>query len=180
MVSRGEGRVHREGDDAVGEPDFVILQTVALPAEHDSDGFAGGDTRCQLSCALLRRDHRLRLVMGAGGRHRDEVAVGNRRGQAVEKLGRLDHAVGAGGHHPRFRIGPGLLGRNKAQARQTEIRHHPRRGADVFAELRLDQNHDRRRLRDPGFRLVGSGARHAMALICGGEVLVEYASSYAI
>ena len=48
QIERGEGRIDRQGDDAIGERDLVVLEPVALAAEHDGDGLAGGDARRHL------------------------------------------------------------------------------------------------------------------------------------
>ena len=81
-------------------------------------------------------------------------------GEAVVKLGGVENAVGAGRHHPRLRVRPGLDRRDEAQPRQAEIGHGARRRADILAELRLDQDDDRSALLRPAFGLVGSGAWH--------------------
>ena len=59
------------------------------------------------------------------------------------KLGAVENAVGARRHHARLVVGPGLPRRDQAQPRQAEIRHGARGGADILAELRLDQDDDR-------------------------------------
>ena len=55
QIERGEGRIDRQRDDAVGERHLVVLEPVALAAEHEGDGFAGGDARRHLGGRLGRR-----------------------------------------------------------------------------------------------------------------------------
>ena len=49
-----------------------------------------------LAPRLYRRDHRLGLVMGAGGGGKQQRAVGDRLLDGVEQLGLLQNLVGAG------------------------------------------------------------------------------------
>ena len=45
QVERGEGRIDRQRDDAVGKRDLVVLEPVALAPEHHADALAGRDLR---------------------------------------------------------------------------------------------------------------------------------------
>ena len=165
QVERGEGRIDRQRDDTVGERDFVVLEPVALAPEHHADALAGRDLRRHQLRRLLRRHHRLGLVVRPrrGGEH--EGQVGDRGLDGVEQFGLVEDPVGAGGGHPGARIGPAVARLDQTQPRQAEIRHGPRRRADVVAELRLDQDHHRRRRLDPPLGLVGSGPGHSCVTI---------------
>ena len=99
---------------------------------------------------FCRADHRLCLVVGARGRRKHEAAIGDGGLQGVEKRGAVEDAISAGRHHARLVIGPALPRLDDAQPRQAEIRHGAGGGADIFAELRLDQDDDRPGRRDPG------------------------------
>ena len=50
-IERGERRVDRKGDDAVGERDLVVLEPVALAPEQHGDGLAGRHARRQEGAA---------------------------------------------------------------------------------------------------------------------------------
>ena len=99
-IERGEGRIDRQRDDAVGQRDLVVLEPVALAPEHHADRLAGRDLRRHQRGRRLRRYHRLGLVVRPrrGGEH--EGAVGDRGLERVEQLGLVEHAVGAGGRDP--------------------------------------------------------------------------------
>src|SRR5499427_5192571 len=174
-IERGKGRVDGKGDDAVGERHLVIFEAVALASEQHGDALAGGHVRRQQGGRSVRCDHGFRLVMGARRRREDEGAIGDRRLQRVEQRRRFENAVGTGGRAVRVNIGPAVARVDEAQLREAEIRHHARGRADVFAELRLDQDDDRPRRFDPVLGLVGSGARHdlvhqdVVGVLAGGE-----------
>ena len=55
QIERGEGRIDRQRDDAVGERDLVVFQPVALAAEHERDVLAGGDPRRHRGAPPRRR-----------------------------------------------------------------------------------------------------------------------------
>ena len=118
------------------------------------------DPRRQQGGGLRRADDGLGLIVGARRRGDDERAIGNGGFEAVIKLGAVENAVGAGRHHTRLGVGPGLPGRDQAQPRQAEIGHRARGGADILAELRLDQHHNGRRPLDPSLGLVCSCSGH--------------------
>ena len=159
-IERGESRIDRQREYAVGERDLVVLQAVALAAEDDGDGIAQSDARRHQCRRLRRADDRLGLVMGARGRGQDKRAVGNRRWQAVVKFGAVENSVGASRHHPRFVVRPRLARRDQPQARQAEIGHGASGRADILAKLRLDQNDNRAGGSDPILGLVGSCTGH--------------------
>ena len=108
----------------------------------------------------FRRYHRLGLVVIARGGGEHEAAIANRIIEAVKKRSAVKDAVGTGRHHPRPFVRPALQRLDQPQPRQPEIRHGTRCSSDVLAELRLDQNDDRRRRLDPALGLVGTGTRH--------------------
>ena len=96
-IERGERGVDRQGEDAVGEPDLVVLQPVALAAEHDCDRLARRDPRRHLPHRLLGAHDGLRLIVLARGRGEHHSAVGNRALELLETLGTFEQEVGAGG-----------------------------------------------------------------------------------
>ncbi len=105
---------------------------------------------------LGRADHRLGLVVGACGGREHEAAIGDRRFDAVEQLGTVEHHVGARGGAAGMDVRPGVARPDEPQPGQAEIRHGARRGADVLAELRLDQHDDRSVDGGPFLGVVGS------------------------
>src|SRR5918995_1343159 len=52
-------------------------------------------------------------------------------------------------------IGPAVTRAHQTQVIESEIRHRPRRGADVFAELRFNQNHCRCAIAGTALPVVG-------------------------
>jgi hypothetical protein len=79
----------------------------------------------------------------------------------------IEHAVGAGCHHPRFVIGPALPRLNQPKLRQTEIGHCARGGADILAKLRFDQHDNRTGIRDPVPGFVSACSGHGPLVIPG-------------
>ena len=152
-IERGEGRIDRQGDDAVGERDLVVLQADALAAEQDADGLAGRDPRRREPRRLAGVDHRLGLVVRPRRGRQHQRAVGDRLLQRVVEHRLVEDAVGARRHLARLRIGPFLPRLDQPQPAQPEIRHGARRRADVLAHLRLDQDHHRPRLLHPSLVL---------------------------
>ena len=140
----------------------MIFEPDALPSEHDGDAFARGHPRHHFRRRGVRRYHRLGLIVVARGGGEHEAAIANRIIEAVKKPSTVKDAVGAGRHHPRPLVRPALERLDQPQPRQPEIGHGARRRADVLAELRLDQNHDRPRRLDPALGLVGTGTRHVI------------------
>ena len=55
QIERGEGRIDRQRDDAVGERDLVVFEPVALAAEQDARRFRPTATRGAISAAASRR-----------------------------------------------------------------------------------------------------------------------------
>ena len=68
QIERGEGRIDRQREDAVGARHLVVLQPVALAPEHDGDILAGRHPRRHFGRRLRRPDHGLGLVVVARGR----------------------------------------------------------------------------------------------------------------
>ena len=60
----------------------------------------------------------------------------------IEQLDLLEDVIGAGGGALRADVWPAVARIDDAQPRQREIAHGARGHADVFAELRLDENDD--------------------------------------
>ena len=160
QVERSEGRIDRQGDDAVGQRHLVVLEPIALAAEQDRDGFACRNARRHQRRRLRRADDRLGLVMGARGGGENERTVGNGAFERVVKRSAIEDAVGAGRHHARLVVRPGLPRPHQPQPRQAEIRHGAGHGADILAKLRLDQDHDRAGAFAPMLGLVGSCPGH--------------------
>ena len=143
QVERGKARIDREGDDAVGERDLLVLQAVALAAEQDA-GLAA-------ACDMRRRSRARPLPAPTTGLAwswaravvaNSSVQVGDRLLDGVEQLDAVQNMVGAGGGALRGDVRPAVARIDDAQPRQREIAHRARGHADVLAELRLDQNDD--------------------------------------
>ena len=142
QVQRGKTRIDRKGDDPVGERDLLVLQAVALPAEQDADPAAGPDMGHDLGGRFHRRDHRLGLVVGAGGGGEQQRQVGDRLLDGIEQLGLLQNLVGAG-RRPLCRdVRPAVARIDDSQTRQRKIAHRARGHADILAKLRLDEDHN--------------------------------------
>ena len=167
QIERSEGRIDRQRENSVGKRDLVVLEPVALAAEHDGDGLAGIDAGRHRHGRFGRADDGLRLVVGARGRGEDERAVADRILEGLVERRAVENGVGADRHDARLGIGPGLPRRDEAQPRQAEIRHRARRRADILAELRLDQDDDRAGSFGPYLGSVGSCAGHGDLLAAG-------------
>ena len=146
QVERREGGIDRQRDDAVGERDLGVLQAVALAPEQHADRLAGGDARRH----QRGRPPRVPITGFAWSCARAVVASTKVQSAiacstVVEQPRLVEDAVGAGGRHPGARVGPAVARLDQAQPRQAEIRHGARGGADVVAQLRLDQDDDRAR-----------------------------------
>ncbi len=140
----------------------AFSRPVALAPEQHRGVLARGHVRRHGGGRLGRPDHRLRLVVGARGRRQHESAVGDRGLDRVVEPGVVENAVGAGGGAPRLQARPAVARVDEAQPRQPEIGHHARGGADVLAELRLDQHDDRAGDLRPVLGPVGSRAGHGI------------------
>ena len=73
----------------------------------------------------------------------DEIQVGQRGAQIVEQDGAVDDMIGAAGGGARLVARPAVARVDQPEFGQAEIRHGARHHADVFAELRLDQDDGR-------------------------------------
>ena len=142
QIERGEAGIDREGDDAVGERDLLVLQAIALAAEQYADLAAIAAPARDLARGGFRGDHGLGLIMRPRGGRKQQRAVGDRLLDGIEQLDLVQDVVGAGGRAPGLNVRPAVARIDDSQARQPEIAHRARRHADVLAELRLDQNHD--------------------------------------
>jgi len=89
QIKRGEGRIDRQSDDAIGERDSWFSSPLRSRPKQDGDGFAGVDARRRERRRFRRPDHGFRLVVGAGvaarpGCNRRSRLRAYRRGCAVE------------------------------------------------------------------------------------------------
>ena len=163
QIERSEGRVDRQRHDRIGETDLVVFQAVALAPEHQRDLLTRRNARRRKPRGLVRAEYRLGLVMRARGRGDHEMAIGDRLGEGGVNACGLQHPVGAGRHDRRLPARPAAARIDETQFRQAEIRHRARGRPDILAELRLDQNHHRRRLRHPVSGLVRTCTRHILS-----------------
>ena len=90
-----------------------------------------------------RGDHRLGLVMGAGGGGKQQRQVGDRLLDGIEQLGLFQNLVGAGRRPLRRDVRPAVARIDDSQTGQRKIAHRPRGHADILAELRLHEDHNR-------------------------------------
>ena len=164
QIERGEAGIDREGDDAVRERDLLVLQPVALAPKEDADGTPARDLGGDLARGDLRRDHRLGLIVRAGGGGEQQRAVGDRLLDRLEQLDMIQNMIGAGGGALGANVRPAVAGIDDAQPRERKIAHRARGHADVLAELRLDQNDNGVGEVDAGFGLVGARAGHLTSL----------------
>ena len=68
----------------------------------------------------------------------------------------VEHRIGAARRRDRLVVRPAVARAHEAQIVEAAIHHRPRRGADILAELRLDQD-DRRPAGDGLAAMVGAG-----------------------
>ena len=99
--------------------------------------------RHDLAGRFRRRDHRLGLVVGAGGGGKQQREIGDRLLDGVEQFGALQNLVGAGRRALGGDVGPAVARIDYSQARQREVAHRARGHADILTELRLDKDHNR-------------------------------------
>ena len=90
-----------------------------------------------------RGDHRLGLVMGAGRGGKQQGQIGDRLLDRVEQLGLFQNLIRAGRRPLRRDVRPAVARIDDPQTRQRKIAHRPRGHADILAELRLDEDHNR-------------------------------------
>src|SRR5262249_51764088 len=100
---------------------------------------------------------------GRGGGGKNNPETGDRRRKRGEKPRRIEPPARPGRHHARFVIGPALPRIDEPQLRQAEIRHGAGGGADILAELRLDQDHDRAAAGAPIPGAVGACSGHRVS-----------------
>jgi hypothetical protein len=84
--------------------------------------------------------------------------IGDRLSQAGVEPRAVEHRVGAARRGDGFLIGPAVARLDQPQIVESAIEHRPRRGADILAELRLDQN-DRRPPGQLWLLMIGAGQR---------------------
>ena len=161
QIERGEGRIDRQRDDAVGERDLVVLEPVALAPEHERDRLAGRHPRRHLGRRRVRADHRLGLVVRARGGGEHESAVGDRVGEPVVQLARCREC---GRRRPPSRapcsFGQPCSGLTR-RSRDSPKFAMARAAAPIFSpSCGSTSTTTGRRLLDPALGLVGPGARH--------------------
>jgi hypothetical protein len=95
-----------------------------------------------MDCAqgLVRGEDTLHLSPLSGRGGQDEMEVGDGIPRRRIKGRPVEHMHGAAGRGPRALLRPAVAGRDETQLREPEVRHGPRRHADVLGELRLDQD----------------------------------------
>ena len=81
--------------------------------------------------------------MGAGGGGEQQRQIGDRLLDGVEQFGAFQNLVGAGGGALRRDVRPAVARLDDSQTGKREIAHRARGHADIFAELRFDQDHNR-------------------------------------
>ncbi len=148
-VEREEGRVDRDAEHGIGQHELVVGEPGALGAEQEARAQAGGERRARLLRRGARADHGLGELARARGRGVEAVEVGRGVLDALEQRQAVEHLVGARGGGQRLGVRPAALRPHEAQLEQAEVEHRARRGADVLAELRAHQDHDRRLWRGP-------------------------------
>ena len=95
--------------------------------------------------------------MGARGGGEQQIEVGDRLADRVEQFDLFQNVVGAGGRALGGDVRPAVAGVDDAQAAQGKIAHGARSHANVFPELRLDQDHDGTVEGEARLGLVGAG-----------------------
>ena len=166
QIERGEGRIDRQGENAVGKRDFVVFQPVALAAEDDGDVFAGGDARRHQRRGLGGADDRLGLIVGARGRgerrrcSRRSLRAGCRKARRASRMRSAPAAIMRA-----LSFGQDCRGATR-RSRDRPKFAMARAAAPIFsAKLRLDQHDDRRRLCRPVLGVVGPGSGHCILAI---------------
>ena len=95
QVERGETRIDRKGDDAIGQRHLLVLQAIALAPEQDADRAATADLRGDLAGGSLRRHHRLGLIMGPRCGGEQQRAIGHRLDDGIEQFDLIEDVVGS-------------------------------------------------------------------------------------
>ena len=94
---------------------------------------------------FFRADNGHYQVSTAHGRGIDKTAIGHGFLDAIEELRLFEHNVGSARGRAGIGIGPAIARSDKPQFGQAEIEHGSRRLADVLAELRANEDDNRRR-----------------------------------
>ena len=155
-VQGQKARVERHRQHRVGQGQIVVQEAGTLRPEQDAAGFVRGDAGAHFARRLARRhlapDHA--AVARGGGIDMDEI--GDRRRDRRVEPGLVEHRVGAArrGNRPLGR--PAVARPHQPQIVERAVHHRPRRGADILAELRLDQD-DRRPPRRRPAAMIGPG-----------------------
>ena len=102
-----------------------------------------------------------------------EHVVGDGVGHRVEELGLFEHDVGAARGRTCVGIGPAIARCDDAHFGEAEIEHGPGRLADILAELRADEDDDRRRRGAAHSNLPGSGGSPTSSAISAKSLASE-------
>ena len=105
---------------------------------------------------LARRHFAPNHAAVARGRSVDMDEIGDRRRDRWVEPRAVEHRVGAARCRRRPFRGPPVARPNQAQIAERAIQHRPRRGTDILAELRLDED-DRRPAAHRAASMIGSG-----------------------
>jgi hypothetical protein len=109
-------------------------------------------------------DHRLGLIVGPGSGSEQQREVGDRLLDGIEQLGAVENMVGTGRGALGGDVRPAVARVDDPKPRKRKIAHRARGHADVFAELRLDQDNDRAFEIAACLGLVGARTGHLTSL----------------
>ena len=162
QVQRRKAGVERHRQHRVGQGQIVVQQPGALRPEQDAAGLVGGDIAAHLARRLARRHLAPDHAAVARGRGIDMDEIGDRRRDRRVEPRLVEHRVGAARRGDRPRRRPAVARPHQPQIVERAVHHRPRRGADILAELRLDQD-DRRPARRYLTTVVGPGHGYSRA-----------------
>ena len=137
QIERAEFGVDRHRDDGPRQRQILGIQSGAFGAEHQ---------RCAALFAHPFARGGLRGHDGLGHpalAHRGGVnmrAIGHRLGHRVEQPRLFQHDVRPAGSRAGGGIGPAVTRRDQPHIGHAEIQHGPRRLADIFTQLRANEN----------------------------------------
>src|SRR5205814_8193590 len=138
------------------ERDVIVDEASALGPEEDAAGLLGGDEAVHLLGGTARGQLALYHVAVARGRGVDVGKIGD-RGPHIRIEPRLvQDEIGAARGIDRLIGRPAVARPHEAEIVEAAIQHGARRGADILAELRLDED-DRRAAGHAIAALVSAG-----------------------
>ena len=140
QVQRCKSGIDRGRDDRIGKRNFRILQTGPFLAEKHAAFETGVLVREDGCRRPVWRKHRLRQETASRGGCGEIIQVRDGIRNGTKKGGPIDDLDGKRSRSPRSFVRPTVARLHEPQFPQPEIRHGPSRSADVFAELRLDEN----------------------------------------